>query len=411
MTRNLAVLSGVSFLQDTASELLYPILPIFLTSILGAPVAVVGLIEGLAEGAASVTKLAAGWLGDRMRRRRLIGAGYGLAAVGKGLIAVATLWPVVLAGRAVDRLGKGVRDAPRDALLVVGVPPEVRGRVFGFHRAMDTAGAVVGPLLGLAGYELLSHRIRPLLVIAVVPATLSVLLVLAVDERPAADRPAPDRPAPDRPAPVTDTDDTAGRSLGSLGQLPARYWHVVVVLGVFSVVNFPDALLILRLRALHFSVVTVILAYVTYNAVYALLSYPAGSLADRWPKSRVFGIGLVFFSIGYLGLGLVHAKVLAWLLLTVYGVFTAFTDGVGKSWISGLVPQERQSTAQGAFQGITGGAVLVAGIWAGLAWHRTGAIPLIISGTLAAVIAGYLLIGPILGGVVPESTREPIAPL
>jgi MFS family permease len=200
MTRNLAVLSGVSFLQDTASELLYPILPIFLTSILGAPVAVVGLIEGLAEGAASVTKLAAGWLGDRMRRRRLIGAGYGLAAVGKGLIAVATLWPVVLAGRAVDRLGKGVRDAPRDALLVVGVPPEVRGRVFGFHRAMDTAGAVVGPLLGLAGYELLSHRIRPLLVIAVVPATLSVLLVLAVDERPAADRPAPDRPAPDRPA-------------------------------------------------------------------------------------------------------------------------------------------------------------------------------------------------------------------
>jgi MFS family permease len=125
----------------------------------------------------------------------------------------------------------------------------------------------------------------------------------------------------------------------------------------------------------------------------------------------VFGIGLVFFSIGYLGLGLVHAKVLAWQLLTVYGVFTAFTDGVGKSWISGLVPQERQSTAQGAFQGITGGAVLVAGIWAGLAWHRTGAIPLIISGTLAAVIAGYLLIGPIFGGVVPESTREPIAPL
>jgi MFS family permease len=421
MTRNLVVLSGVSFLQDTASELLYPILPIFLTSILGAPVAVVGLIEGLAEGAASVTKLAAGWLGDRMRRRRLIGAGYGLAAVGKGLIAVATLWPVVLAGRAVDRLGKGVRDAPRDALLVVGVPPEVRGRVFGFHRAMDTAGAVVGPLLGLAGYELLSHRIRPLLVIAVVPATLSVLLVLAVDERPAADppapdrlapdRPAPDRPAPDPPAANRPATDTAGRSLGSLGQLPARYWHVVVVLGVFSVVNFPDALLILRLRALHFSVVTVILAYVTYNAVYALLSYPAGSLADRWPKSRVFGIGLVFFSIGYLGLGLVHAKVLAWLLLTVYGVFTAFTDGVGKSWISGLVPQERQSTAQGAFQGITGGAVLVAGIWAGLAWHRTGAIPLIISGTLAAVIAGYLLIGPILGGVVPESTREPIAPL
>ena len=196
LTRNVTVLSGVSFLQDAASELLYPILPIFLTVTLGAPVAVVGLVEGLAEGAAALTKLLSGALSDRVPRRRLVALGYGLAAVGKLLIALATAWPVVLAGRGVDRLGKGIRGAPRDALLVQGVPVHERGRVFGFHRTADTAGAVVGPLIGLAGYALLDHRIRPLLVIAVIPAVLSALLVAAIREQP---RPASTAPV-EKPA-------------------------------------------------------------------------------------------------------------------------------------------------------------------------------------------------------------------
>ena len=183
LSRNLLVLSGVSLLQDAASELLYPILPIFLTSVLGAPASVVGAVEGIAEGGAALTKLGAGKLGDRFRRRPLIGLGYGLAALGKVLVAVAVGWPVVLAGRVVDRIGKGMRGAPRDALLVDGVPAAARGRAFGVHRTADTLGAVIGPLLGLAGYELLGHRIRPLLLIAVVPAVLSVLLVAAVHER------------------------------------------------------------------------------------------------------------------------------------------------------------------------------------------------------------------------------------
>jgi len=159
LTRNVRVLSAVSFLQDAASELLYPLLPIYLTMVLGAPPAVVGAVEGAAEGAASLTKLAAGPLGDRFARRPLIATGYGMAALGKVIVAAAIGWPGVLAGRVVDRLGKGIRGAPRDALLVAGIDESARGRVFGFHRAMDTLGAVVGPLLGLAGYELLDHRI------------------------------------------------------------------------------------------------------------------------------------------------------------------------------------------------------------------------------------------------------------
>lgn len=372
LTRNVRVLSAVSFLQDAASELLYPLLPIYLTTVLGAPAAVVGAVEGVAEGAASLTRLAAGPLGDRFARRPLIATGYGMAALGKVMVAAATAWPGVLAGRVVDRLGKGIRGAPRDALLVVDIDNAARGRVFGFHRAMDTLGAVVGPLLGLAGYELLGHRIAPLLWVAVVPAVLSVALVFLVRERR--------RVLPKRE-----------KVFAGVRDLPGRYWRVTVVLVAFGVVNFPDALLLLRLNEIGFSVVEVILAYVTYNAVYAVSSYPAGLLADRIPRPAVLGIGLVFFAIGYVGLGLTTDAVVAWLLIGVYGLFTGCTDGVGKAWISSLVGADLQAGAQGLFQGASGFAVLVAGLWAGFLWGADGRLPLLISGVVGAVFALGLL--------------------
>ncbi len=372
MTRNLKIVSAVSFLQDTASELLYPVMPIFLTVVLGAPPAVVGIVEGVAEGIAAIVKVISGRVSDRFSRRPLIGAGYGLAAAGKALIAVAAAWPVVLAGRGVDRIGKGIRGAPRDALIADSVSPGDRGKAFGFHRAMDTAGAVVGPLLGLAAYQLLDEQIRPLLWIAVIPAVLSGLLVLAIRE--------PRRPAPSNtPAAATQP--------WRPGRLPRRYWRVVGVLAVFSLVNFPDALLLLRLSDIGFSLPQVILAYVGYNAVYAALSYPAGALTDRLPSAWVFSLGVVFFSIGYLGLGLTTNHTTAWLLLAAYGVFTALTDGVGKAWISRLVPDTDQGTAQGIFQGSTGIGVLIAGIWAGLAWNQNGQLPLIVSGAGGLALA------------------------
>ena len=374
LTHNLKVLSGVSLLQDAASELLYPILPIFLTVVLGAPVAVVGVVEGLAEGAASLTKLASGFFGDRFHRRPLIGVGYGLAAVGKLVIALAAAWPLVLGGRVLDRLGKGVRGAPRDGLLVEGVPRAAVGRAFGFHRMADTLGAVIGPLLGLAGYQLLDHRIRPLLWVAVVPAVLSVLLVAAVRERRRED-------------PV----HRPRSFFAGAGELQRRYWQVVAVLALFSLVNFPDALLLLRLHDIGFSVTGLFLAYVGYNVVYAAASYPAGALADRLPRPQVFGIGLLCFAVGYLGLGLTRSHTMAWLVLALYGLFSAFTDGVAKAWVSGLVPRQRQASAQGIFQSTAGLGVLVAGIWAGLAWGADGRLPLLVSGTAGATLAVLLV--------------------
>ncbi|MGV0745133.1 MFS transporter [Mycolicibacterium sp. XJ870] len=383
LTRNVRVLSAVSLLQDVASELLYPLLPIYLTTVLGAPPAVVGAVEGAAEGAAAMTKLAAGPLGDRFAKRPLIATGYGMAALGKVIVAAAAGWPGVLAGRVVDRLGKGIRGAPRDALLVVDIDVAARGRVFGFHRAMDTFGAVIGPLLGLLGYELLDHQIAPLLWVAIVPAVLSVALVFLVSEKR--------RSASPRGVhqPV----------FARVRDLPGRYWRVTAVLVAFGLVNFPDALLLLRLNEIGFSVVEVILAYVTYNAVYALASFPAGLLADRIGRIPVFGIGLVFFAVGYTGLGLTSDPVLSWLLIGAYGLFTGCTDGVSKAWISSLVGSDLQGSAQGVFQGLSGFAVLGAGVWAGLLWGADGELPLLISGIAGGVFAVGLLGAAVVGRV------------
>ncbi|ASN53324.1 MFS transporter [Sinomonas sp. R1AF57] len=383
LTRNVATLSGVSFLQDAASELLYPILPIFLTTVLGAPAAVVGAVEGAAEGAASLTKIWAGRLADRSSKRPLIAAGYGLAAVGKLMIALATTWPLVLAARCVDRLGKGIRGAPRDALLMDGADPANRGRIFGFHRTADTLGAVVGPSLGLILYELFNRQIPPLLWIAVVPAVLSVLLVAAVREK---------RTAPADVVRGAGQRTTAAPRPGAAGRLPARLRLLIAGLTLFSLVNFPDALLLLRAHDLGLSTEGVIGAYILYNVAYAALSYPAGALSDRVPRHLVFAAGLGLFAVGYLGLGLINDPALVFPILIAYGGFTAATDGVGKAWVASLAPAELQGRAQGLFQGLTGGGILIAGIWAGLAWGDAGRVPLLVSGAAGLVLAVVLVV-------------------
>ncbi len=378
LPRNVVVLSWVSFFQDAASELLYPIFPLFITVTLGAPASALGLIEGVAEGTASVGKALSGRLADRFRRRPLIALGYAISSVAKPLIGLAGAWPVAMAGRFVDRVGKGVRTSPRDALLAADAPPEVRGRAFGFHRAADTAGAVVGPLLGLALYEAFNHHLRPLFFVAAVPAAVSVALIALVREHPRSARAA---------TPTTQAQQPHAR----VERLPRRYWHVVIILAVFGLANFSDALLILRAKDLGLSFVSIILVYALYNAVYAALSLPAGIVSDHLPRRLVYATGLVGFAVAYLGLGLVHSPGWVWVLLPVYGAYTALTDGVGKAWVADLLPDRAMGTGLGLFQGITGGCALVASIWAGLAWNGNGRLPLQASGVVVAVVALLLL--------------------
>src|SRR3954452_2623321 len=211
--RNVKVLSAVSFFQDAASEMLYPVLPLFLTGVLGAPPSVLGLIEGVAEGTASVGKAVSGRLADRFKRRPLVALGYGISSLSKPVIGFAQAWGLVLVARFVDRVGKGVRTSPRDALIAADTPPEIRGAAFGFHRAADTAGAVVGPLIGLGLYEALDHQLRPLFFVAFIPAVLSVPLVGLVREHPGVE------------VALAET-----QPVHSPSRLPAAYWRVVAFL-------------------------------------------------------------------------------------------------------------------------------------------------------------------------------------
>jgi MFS family permease len=380
LTRNLIVFSVVSFLEDTASELLYPILPTFTTVVLGAPTAVFGTMEGLADGISALVSPLAGWVADRKGPKPLIAIGYGLAAFGKLLIALATAWPTVFVARCFDGFGEGLRDPPRDALIADGVVPALRGKAFGFHRTWDTMGAVVGPLIGLAGYEALDHRIRPLLWIAVIPAVLSVALVVFVrDPRRRRAKVLPQKAVrdhrPSQPEPATRV------------SLPPRFRRTVGILTIFCLVNFPNTLLLLRLHDIGFSLAMTILAYATYNIVYALSSYPAGALSDRFSRSRIYAVGLGFFALGYLGLGLTRAKSVAWVILCAYGIFAACTDGVGRAWVSSLAGPSLQGRAQGIYQGLAGMATVLAGMWAGLAWNGTGVVPLLVSGVVGGVCA------------------------
>lgn len=390
LSRNLVVLTLVSLMQDAASEMVYPLLPLLITGVLAAPPVVLGVIEGVAEATAGIARYVAGRWSDRAGRKGFIGAGYGLAAVGKVLVAAAGSWPLVLAGRVVDRLGKGVRSAPRDALIAGSVPPDALGRAFGFHRAGDTLGAVVGPLLGLWALTALQGDLHAALWWAVVPAVVSAVLVFLVREpRPPESRVASAPPAPRMVVPVV-------RS-----PLPARFWRVAGVLGVIALVNFSDTLVLLRVAELGFSTVEVVGAYVLFNTVYAVASYPAGVLTDRWPRPRVYAVGLLAFSCGYLGLGLTAGGPAVYVLVAVYGLFPAFTDGVGKAWVSSLVPDELRGRAQGVFQALSSGAILAAGLWAGLLWGAgpgDGVVPLIVAGGGGLLAAVALLAGTSVGG-------------
>ncbi len=386
LSRNIYVVSLVSFFQDTASEILYPVLPFFVTGVLGAPPAVLGLIEGLADGTASIMKAGSGRLADLRHRRPLVAGGYGISALGKVLLALAGAWPMVLAARFTDRVGKGLRGPPRDAIIADDTTTENRGRAFGFHRAADTAGAVVGPLIGLGLYELVGQQFGPLLWIAVIPAVLSAGLVFLIRERP-------------HPG-------LRVKKPWSLDGLPRRYWRVITIIGLFAVVNFPDTLLLLRAKDLGFDFAGVVALYVLYNLSYAGLSYPAGVASDRLNRRVVFAGGLAVFSVAYVGFGLAGTSAWLWILFPIYGAYTALTDGVSRAWVADLVSADSRGTALGIHAAVSGFGLLIAGVWAGLAWDGTGHVPFLISGALVAVLAIALLASRQLSERPPELAAD-----
>ena len=373
LTKNLATLSWVSLLQDAASEMLYPLLPALLNSVLHAPAAVIGMIEGLAEASAASTKLASSWMHQYLPKKSMIFIGYAGAAIGKMIVAAAAFWPMVMVGRVVDRLGKGMRSAARDALLVSEIDQQHRGRAIGLHRTADTTGAVIGPLLALALLSIFDNNLRLVLWCAVIPGILSTLMVLWVKDN--------DGRRPKTPRVRQASEERA---------LPQKVNQSIAFLTIFGLLNFPDALILLHLGQIGFSITEVIGAYLLYNVAYAVLSFPAGALADRFKPNQIYAAGLIVFAATYTGFAFTTDKTFSLVLVMGYGAFAAANDSVGKSWIAKLAPDDRQLWAQSLLQGLGGFAILIAGIWAGLTWtlgSGFGSVPLAISGLLAMPIA------------------------
>ena len=390
VSRAVLALSLTSFFADISGEMIYPLIPIFLTAVLGAPIAVVGLIEGVADSTASVVKVGSGYWSDRIGRRMpLVVSGYGLAAVAKLLLAVAFGWPMVLLARFVDRFGKGFRGSPRDALIAESSAPEQRGRAFGFHRSMDTAGAVIGPLLGLLLVALLSHRLRLVFALAVIPGVLSLVALTLVREPRAGG---------------TSASNATPRLSLSVRGLDRRLLLFLLAGLIFSLGNSSDVFLILRAKALGLPTTAVVLAYALYNFTYMGAALPAGMLSDRRGRRNVFIGGLLIFAVVYLGFALARQAAAVWPLFAIYGLYIAFTDGVSKAFITDLAPRQQRASILGAYGVVTGIAALIASVVAGLLWDHVSVAAPFLLGSAAAFAAATLLLFTLPNGQVSRGS-------
>jgi MFS family permease len=386
----------VSFLNDAASEMIYPLLPLFLVGTLGAGPAVLGVIEGIAESASSLFKLLSGWFSDRFRRRRpLVLAGYGVAAVVRPLIAIATAPWHVLAVRFTDRLGKGVRTAPRDALLTAAVPAEMRGRAFGFHRAADHAGAVVGPLVGSLLLLAFAGSLRPVFALALVPG---VLAVLAVMLRVREERPPETERAAD--ASRTEGDTAAGIAPTALGPSFIRF---LLVLIVFTLGNATDAFLLLRANDIGVAMAAVPLLWGVHHVSKMTWSVPGGALADRFGARPAIIAGWTVYALTYTGFAFASEAWHAWALFVVYGLFYGLTESPEKALVAALAPSHLRGSAFGAYHAAIGIAALPASIVFGVIWQRIGATAAFLYGAGLALVASLLL----LALVRPAHAHEP----
>ena len=383
LEHNVFVLGWVSFLTDVSSDMTITLLPLFLANVLGVKTAYIGLIEGVAEATASLLKIFSGWLSDKVRRRKvLVGFGYGLSALSKPFLGVVSHWGEALFIRFADRVGKGVRTSPRDALLADSSTAKRHGRAFGFHRAMDTGGAVVG-LSAAALIIYLSQRTGLLLgratyqtivLVAVIPAFVAVALVwLFVRERRAAG-------------------PGERLSLGFRG-LDRRFKIFLLIIVIFTLGNSSDAFLTLRAQNVGLSVLEITLMLVAFNVLYAAVSMPAGVLSDRLGRRRLIVFGWGIYGLIYLGFALARSPWQVWALYALYGLYYGTTEGVSRALVADLVPSGQRATAYGLYHAAVGLTALPASFIAGLLWQTIGPAAPFLFGAGLALLSTFLLLG------------------
>ena len=380
LPRNVWIATATSFLTDVSSEMLLNLVPLFLANVLGASTAIIGLIEGLAETTSALLKAASGWFSDKIRGRKWLAVtGYALSAVTKPFFYFAAAWPMVLLIRFIDRAGKGIRTAPRDALIADSIDASHRGIAFGLHRAGDTAGAALGLVIALlvvlatgAGALTLSREtFQTLALISAVPAVLAVL-VLTFGAREV------------RLPARSQASDTAGTSI-----LNGRFRYFLVVIALFTLGNSADGFLILRAQERGLSVAGILGMLISFNVIYALAAGPLGALSDRIGRRRLLLGGWGVYGLIYLGFALAQDAAQIWLLYALYGLYYAATEGAAKAYVADLIPPESRGTAYGAFNATVGLMAFPASLLAGVLWQ--GAFGWSGFGPAAPFIGGAIL--------------------
>ena len=361
----------VSLFTDIASEMLYPVTPIFLTTVLGSSMAMVGIIEGIAEVTAGLLKGYFGSLSDKKGKRALfVQIGYTLSALVKPLPGIFPSVASVFFSRTTDRIGKGIRTAPRDALLA-GYSDGNTGAVFGFHRGMDTLGAAIGPIAALALLHFYPGNFTLIFIIAFIPSVTAVFFTLIIKDKAAA------------------TKQKTKAGYAAFWQTAPKNYKVFLALVVlFSFVNSSDVFLILKSKAISKSDTLAILGYIYYNFIYAFISYPVGLLADKLGKKKIFIFGLFVFSIVYLGFGMAQNLYIVWVLFAFYGLYAAATEGVAKALVSDLIPDANRGTAIGLMTMLSSFSVMSGSFLTGVLWDQFGsAVPFLISSAVSFGLA------------------------
>jgi len=375
LSRNVVALGLVSLLTDVSSEMIYPLLPLFLTTVLGAGQTFVGLVEGIAESAASLTKLFSGWLSDRLGRRKgLVVVGYALSTLARPLIAFALApWHVLLV-RFTDRLGKGLRTSPRDALIAGSTDLAIRGRAYGFHRSMDHLGAVAGPALAFVFLLLMGGRLRTLFLLAAIPGVLSVLiLILKVSE-------------------IQVNPTAVPKAMPGTGHLDAQLTRFLIVATLFTLGNSSDAFLLLRAQEVGIAVAHLPLLWMFFSLVKAVTGMPGGMLSDLKGRRGAIIAGWLVYAFAYLGFGAASQPWHIWVLIGFYGLYFGLTEGGERALIADLVSPDRQASAFGLFHFCIGIAALPSSLLMGYLYQHFGAGPAFTVGAVLAGLSALLLL-------------------
>ena len=377
--RTVWALGFVSLFMDLSSELAHSLLPVYLVSTLGASVLTVGVIEGIAEASALIVKVFSGAISDFFGRRKgLILLGYGMAALTKPLFPLASSVEMVFAARFLDRIGKGIRGAPRDALIADVAPEAIRGACFGLRQSMDTVGAFLGPLLAIALMYWLSNDIKSVLWFAVVPAVIAVLLIVAGVDEPEGKSPARRFRSPIR--------------LDTLKRFSNDYWWVVAIGAIFTLARFSEAFLVLRAQQAGFPITWVPLVMVVMSIVYALSAYPAGLLSDRMNRKSLLSVGLVLLILADLTLAHADSMVLVLIGAALWGMHMGFSQGILAAMIADVTPSELKGTAYGLFNLVSGLFMLLASVIAGALWARYGPAMTFYAGAAFSLAALVMLL-------------------